>query len=96
MTVAEAQREVRSVFMGGFPGLIASGTLWLLSAGLATWVSPRYGIIALVFGGMFLFPVSQLLLKSMGRRATLSAGNPLGQLATQVALTGAPGPAAGS
>src|SRR5262249_21393280 len=43
--------------------------------------------IALVLGGPLLFPTTQLVLRLMGRRASLGAGNPFGQLATQVAFT---------
>lgn len=87
MDVADAQREVRSVFIGGFPGQIVSGGLWLLSAGLGSWVSPSRGIVCLVLGGMFIFPLTQLILHLMRRPASLSRGNPMGQLAMQVAFT---------
>jgi len=87
MEIADAQREVRSVFVGGFPGQIVSGILWLLSAGLATWSSPRLGIGVLVVGGALIYPGALVLLRVMGRRASLDAGNPMGQLATQVAIT---------
>src|SRR5712692_9113528 len=87
MTIRDAQREVRSVFLGGFPGQMVSATLWLLSAALSTWDSPRRGIELLVVGGMLIFPATQLLLRAMGRPASLSAENPLGQLAMQVAFT---------
>jgi hypothetical protein len=42
MTVADAQREVRTVFLGGSVGQLVSAAIWLLSAGLSTWV----GILA--------------------------------------------------
>lgn len=32
VTVADAQRDVRRTFLGGFPGQMVSGGLWLLSA----------------------------------------------------------------
>ncbi len=51
MTVEEAQREVRSVFMGGLVGQLVSGALWLLSAATGTWVSPGPGIAVLCVGG---------------------------------------------
>ena len=86
MEVADAQREVRSVFMGGFVGQLVSSGLWFLAAALGTWVSPSRAILALVVGGVFIFPLTQLLLKAMGRRASLSAENPMGQLAMQVAF----------
>jgi len=87
MTVEEARREVRSVFMWGFPGQLVSGLVWLVSAALATWASPRYGIVALVGLGSLIFPLTQLVLRSMGRPASLSTRNPLGGLGMQVAFT---------
>ena len=87
MDVEDAQREVRSVFLGGFPGQVVSSIMWFVSAGMSTWVSTRSGIIVLVVGGMFIFPGTLLLLMSMRRPTSLSRTNPLGQLAMQVAFT---------
>ena len=60
MVVADAQRDVRLTFMGGFPGQTVSGAIWLLSAALGTWASPRMAILVLVVGGVFIFPLTQL------------------------------------
>lgn len=87
MHIADAQREVRTTFLGGFAGQLVSGVLWGLSAALATWSTPRRAILLLVVGGMFIFPATQLLLKAMGRRAALDRANPMGQLAMQIAFT---------
>ena len=87
MLVSEAQREVRMTFLGGFPGQVVSGSLWLLSAALGTWGTTRLAILVLVVGGMFIFPLTMLLLRAMGRPASLSPGNRLGGLAMQIAFT---------
>ena len=87
MTVEEAQREVRSVYMGGLVGQLVSGALWLFSAALGTWVSPASGIAVLCLGGPLIFPVTQLVLRAMGRPASLGANNPLRHLAMQIAFT---------
>jgi hypothetical protein len=86
VTVAEAQLEVRSVYMGGFVGQLVSGMLWLISCALTTWVSRPAGIAMFVFGGMFIFPVTQLVLRSIGSPASLSSENPLRELAIEVAF----------
>jgi hypothetical protein len=86
MMVSEAQKEVRKVFLNGAVGQIVSGVIWLVSAALATWSGPRPAILALVFGGMFIFPATQLVLRLAGRPASLSPKNPLGGLAVQVAF----------
>ncbi|MGH7731069.1 MAG: DUF7010 family protein [Candidatus Eiseniibacteriota bacterium] len=87
MQVADAQREVRLTFMGGFPGQLVSGLIWLVSAALGTWSSTRNAIVVLVVGGAFIFPLTQLLLRAMGRRASLDPANPLTGLAMQIAFT---------
>lgn len=87
MDVTAAQREVRTTFLGGSVGQLVSGVLWLGSAALATWGTPRQAILLLVVGGFFIFPATQLGLRLMGRPASLSRRNPLNGLAMQVAFT---------
>ena len=53
MLVEDAQREVRTVFVGGFWGQLVSSAIWLVSAALGTWATPRAAILAAVFGGFF-------------------------------------------
>ena len=86
MNVAEAQREVRAIYVGGFYGQLVAGAVWLVSAALTTWVSQRAGILALVFGGMFIFPLTQLLLRGSGRPASLASSNPFRELALEIAF----------
>jgi hypothetical protein len=86
MNVAEAQREVRVVFRGGFMGQLVSGLLWLGSAAAATYSSPRAAILLLVVGGFFIFPVTTLGLRLLGGPWRLSPGNPLSGLGMQVAF----------
>lgn len=86
MTIAEAQREVRVRFVGGFYGQLVSGVLWLVSASLATWSSPRAAITTLVVGGFFIFPATELLIRASGGRGSLSAANSLRHLGMQVAF----------
>ncbi len=87
MDVKDAQREVRSIFLGGFAGQIVSSGVWFLSAAAATWISPTTGIYVLVIGGFFIFLLTQLLLRAMGRRASLNTQNPFNLLAILVAFT---------
>jgi|SRR5262245_21921315 len=86
MTVEEGQREVRTVFLGGFPGTLVTAVLWLASAAAATWATTRLGILILVLGGAFIFPMMQLVLRAMGRRASLPQGHPFNALAMQIAF----------
>ncbi|MDP9146243.1 MAG: hypothetical protein M3N22_01175 [Acidobacteriota bacterium] len=87
MNISEAQRDVRTVFLGGFAGQSVSGVLWLVSAALATWYSHKAAIAVLVVGGVFIFPATQLVLRLMGRPFSLPKGHPMNALAMQIAFT---------
>jgi hypothetical protein len=87
MLVQEAQREVRTVFIGGFWGQLVSAGIWLASAALGFWATPRAAIFTLVVGGFFIFPVVQLLLRLTGGPISVAKGNPLGNLGMQIAFT---------
>lgn len=87
MLVQDAQREVRTVFVGGFWGQLVSSIIWLASAAIATWVSPKAGIWVVVAGGFFIYPLTQLLLRLTGGPASVTRGNPLGNLGMQIAFT---------
>jgi hypothetical protein len=84
--IEDAQWEMRTRYVGGFYGQLASGLLWLVSAGLAQWSGPRSAITTLVLGGFFIFPVAELLLRVAGARTSLSATNSLRYLGMQVAF----------
>lgn len=88
MLVQDAQREVRTVFVGGFWGQLVTSIIWLSSAGIATWVSPKAGIWTVMVGGFFIYPLTQLLLRLSGRRASLARDNSLGKLGMQIAFAG--------
>ena len=86
MQIADAQRETRTRYVGGFYGQLVSGLLWLLSAALAVWVSPRAAITALVVGGFFIFPATELFVRASGREVPMSTDNSLRGLGMQVAF----------
>lgn len=87
MEIAQAQREVRTTFVGGFAGQLVSGVIWGVSAGCMQWISFRVALLVLVAGGFFTFPLTQLLLRLMGREHALAKGHPMNGLAVQVAFT---------
>ena len=74
------------MYVGGFYGQLVAGAIWLSSAGVTTWGSHRAGIIVLVVGGALIFPITQLILLVTGRPASLSANNPLRELAIEIAF----------
>jgi hypothetical protein len=87
VNISDAQRDVRSTFLGGFAGQLVSSLVWFLSAVLATWYSHKTAIIALVVVGFFIFPLTQLLLRLLGRPASLPKGHPMNALGMQIAFT---------
>lgn len=87
MNILESQREMRSAFLGGFAGQLVSGLIWLVAAGLGTWLSPLTGMAALFFGSMGIFPLTQLVVRLLGRPGKVSPQNGLWALGSQVALT---------
>ena len=86
MNILDAQREMRSAFLGGFAGQLVSGLIWLLAAAAAVWGAPRSGMILLFFGSMLIFPLTQLSLRLIGRPAKASPANKLWALGSQVAF----------
>jgi hypothetical protein len=87
MTIAEAQREMRTLYLDGAVGPFVSGAIWLGSAALGTWGSRTSAVLALAGGGIFIFPLVLLVLRLLGRPASVSRENPLSALAMQVAFT---------
>ncbi|HEX4038436.1 MAG TPA: hypothetical protein VHX37_10295 [Acidobacteriaceae bacterium] len=86
MRISDAQRDVRTTFLAGYPGQLAVSALWLASAALASWGTKREAIVLLCAGGVFIFPGTQLLLRLMRRPASLPKGHPMNALAMQIAF----------
>jgi hypothetical protein len=86
MDIQDAQREVRSVYIGGFAGQLVSSAIWLVSAALGTWVTPKASILTVVIGGFFIFALTQMLLRLSGRRTSVSRENLFNGLGMQVAF----------
>ena len=86
MDIQDAQREVRSVYIGGFWGQLVASVIWLASATVGTWVTPKASILTVVIGGFFIFPLTQMLLRLSGRPASVSRENQFNGLGMQVAF----------
>ena len=77
MDYRDAQREAREIFLGGSVGQAVTGTLWLVSTLFGTLVGVRAAMGALFLGGFLSFPITQEVLKLMGRPVSLKKENPL-------------------
>ena len=67
MLIADAQRDSRTVYLGGFVGQLASSIVWLASAAAATFVDPVTGFWALALGGAAILPLTHAMLRIAGR-----------------------------
>jgi hypothetical protein len=85
MNIAEAQKEMRSHFGGGFYGQLVASVFWAISASLATLASPTHAMVALVAGGFLIFPFTELLVR-ISRTPKLSKTNELTGLGMQIAF----------
>ena len=81
LTVADAQQDMRTAYLGGAPGLFVSGTVWTIAGLVCLWKSPQDAVWALYAGGVLIHPISTLLTRLLGRSGKHAAGNPLGMLA---------------
>ncbi len=86
MDIQTAQQEVQSTYLRGTVGQAVSGSIWLASALLAEFAGVRAAIWMLVLVGVMIFPLTQLGLRLLGRRAALPPGHPMNALAMQVAF----------
>ena len=86
MEIRSAQQAMQTTFLRGSIGQAVSGVIWLVSAASGTWVRERYAILVLVLAGMFIFPLTQLILRLPGCPAGLPKAHPLNQLAMQAAF----------
>lgn len=86
-SLSAAQREMRIAFWGGFAGQLVSGLIWLAASAVSVISGAQYGAAFLFFGCMGIFPLTQLSLKMMGRKAKVSEDNGLWALGSQIAFT---------
>lgn len=87
MSLLDSQREMRSAFLGGFAGQLVSGVIWLIASLLSVLLKPTAGMAALFFGSMGIFPLTQLIVRLMGRPGKVNPENGLWKLGSQVAFT---------
>jgi hypothetical protein len=80
-TLAAAQRDMRSAYLGGAPGMLASSLAWAVAGCAAAWISAQHAVWTLFIGGVFIHPVGVLFSRALGRRGKHAPDNPLGALA---------------
>ncbi|MFL9842215.1 hypothetical protein ABS767_14680 [Sphingomonas sp. ST-64] len=90
MKLSEAQADVRRAYVGGGPGAIVSGFVWLAAGLVEAHSGTRVAFAVLFFAGMLIFPLSKLAVTTLFRRAGEAAGNrlPVVALESTVAMIG--------
>ena len=77
MDIKAAQADSRSAFVGGGPGVIVSGLVWLAAAAVSQHADIKAAFATLFFGGMLIVPVATLLERQVFRRPRPSKDNAL-------------------
>lgn len=83
MIVSEAQQDIRRAYVGGGPGVIVSGGVWLAAALAQQWRGTGFGFAVLFLGGMLIFPASTLASRALFGREREASANPLGMTALE-------------
>ena len=78
-----AQANMRKAYANGALGVLASGTVWLIAAIVAFWISSQTAIWSLFFGGMLIHPFGLLLCKLVGVSGQHAKSNMLGKSAME-------------
>lgn len=87
VSLCEQQKELRVAFMGGFAGQLVSGIIWIISAIVGELQSESAAILVLFFGCMWIYPLTKLVLRLMGRAVLIIQTNALWKLGAQLAFT---------
>jgi hypothetical protein len=77
MHIDDAQQDFRSAYVGGGPGVLVSGLVWLAAASAAQSQGIGRGFAVLFIGGMIIHPVSTVLCRTLFGRVKEATGNPL-------------------
>ena len=90
MMISDAQQDLRRAYVGGGPGVMISGLIWLVAALTQHGQGTGAGFAALFFGGMLIFPASKLVCRFVFRRGNESSENPFGMtvLESTIAMIG--------
>lgn len=83
MHIDEAQRDMRVAYVGGAPGVAASGLVWLVAAGVLRAKGPEAALLTLFFGGMAIHPAAVVLSRALGAPGRHRPDNPLRLLALE-------------
>ena len=76
----EQQQEMRHAHYDGAPGVMVSGLVWIAAAFVCYQLGINKAVWTLLIGGAFIYPISLIVTKAIGRTAKTSKDNALNQL----------------
>ena len=77
--------EIRLSYLGGFSILLVEGFVWILAGVLGVLISVKIGILTIIIGGTFFYPLGQLV-QLLLKRPNIRKENTLNALFTQIGL----------
>ena len=77
--------EIRLSYLGGFSILLVEGFIWLLAGIVSIMMSVKIGILIIIIGGMFFYPLG-VLVQIILKRPKIKKENSLNSLFTQIGL----------
>jgi hypothetical protein len=80
-SIETQQQEMRHAFVGGAPGILVSGLVWIAAAVVCAQRGIGSAVWTLLIGGALIHPFSIVLTKAIGRPAKTPPGNALNALA---------------
>jgi hypothetical protein len=83
MQITDAQKDARHSYVGGGPGAVVSGLVWLAAFIVAGQQGIPAAFTVLFFGGMLIFPLSLLVERVAFRRPKESPGNTMPMIALE-------------
>ncbi len=95
--LSEAQAEVRRSYRSASVGQIYSGAVWVASALAWSVLGATAGVLILLIGGFFIYPVTTLVARLLGSAGSIPKSNPLRMAGLTIPIVGALGiPVAGA
>jgi len=92
-----AQAEVRRSYRSASVGQLYSGAVWLASALAWSVLGTTAGVLVLLVGGVFIYPVTALVSRLLGSAGSIPKANPLRMAGLTIPIVGALGiPVAGA
>ncbi len=79
-TLKQAQADLGRAFIGGAPGVLVSGLVWLVAGGAWMMHGANAAFWAVFFGGMAIFPLGLLIARAVFKAPPVGVGKPLERL----------------